>query len=176
MKTMSEVFEILKYTIPAIIVLITTVIIVKQMIKNDQSRRNYEIISKNQQAITPIRLQAYERLTLLLERLSPESLIMRTNKPNMTAKQLQSELLSTIRSEFDHNVSQQIYVSPQVWEIIKNSRAKITQLINSTASRVKPDAPAIHLSKIILEDLMTQEKSPTSLALEALKKEIKQLY
>ncbi len=173
---MSEVFEILKYTIPAIIVLITTVIIVKQMIKNDQSRRNYEIISKNQQAITPIRLQAYERLTLLLERLSPESLIMRTNKPNMTAKQLQSELLSTIRSEFDHNVSQQIYVSPQVWEIIKNSRAKITQLINSTASRVKPDAPAIHLSKIILEDLMTQEKSPTSLALEALKKEIKQLY
>ncbi|MCK5169990.1 MAG: hypothetical protein KAQ75_08925, partial [Bacteroidales bacterium] len=151
---MSEVLEILKYTIPALIVLIATVLIIKQMVKNDQSKRNYEIVSKNQQIITPVRLQAYERLTLLLERLSPESLIMRVSKPNMTAKQLQSELLTTIRSEFDHNVSQQIYLTPQVWEIIKNSRAKLTQLINNAASRVKPDAPAIALSKLILEDLM----------------------
>ncbi|HAF29099.1 MAG TPA: hypothetical protein DCG75_08635 [Bacteroidales bacterium] len=173
---MSEILEILKYTLPAIIVLIATIFIVKQIVKNDQSRRNYEIVSKNQQLITPIRLQAYERLALLLERISPESLIMRVSKPNMTAKQLQSELLSTIRSEFDHNVSQQIYVTPQVWEIIKNSRAKLTQLINSAASRVKPDSPAINLSKIILEDLMSQEKSPMSLALEALKNEVKMLY
>lgn len=173
---MSEILEILKYTLPAIIVLIATIFIVKQIVKNDQSRRNYEIVSKNQQLITPVRLQAYERLTLLLERISPESLIMRVSKPNMTVKQLQSELLSTIRSEFDHNVSQQIYVTPQVWEIIKNSRAKLTQLINSAASRVKPDAPAINLSKLILEDLMNQEKSPMSLALEALKNEVKMLY
>ncbi len=173
---MSEILEILKYTLPAIIVLIATIFIVKQIVKNDQSRRNYEIVSKNQQLITPIRLQAYERLALLLERISPESLIMRVSKPNMTAKQLQSELLSTIRSEFDHNVSQQIYVTPQVWEIIKNSRAKLTQLINSAASRVKPDAPAINLSKLILEDLMNQEKSPMSIALEALKNEVKMLY
>ena len=173
---MNEVLEILKYTIPAIIVLIAAVLIIKQMVKNDQNRRNYEMISKNQQIITPIRLQAYERLTLLLERLSPESLIMRVSKPKMTAKQLQSELLSIIRSEFDHNVSQQIYVTPQVWEIIKNSRAKIIQLINGAASRVKPDSPALGLSKLILESLMAQEKSPTSLALDALKNEIKQLY
>lgn len=173
---MSEILEILKYTLPAIIVLIATIFIVKQIVKNDQSRRNYEIVSKNQQLITPIRLQAYERLTLLLERISPESLIMRVSKPNMTAKQLQSELLSTIRSEFDHNVSQQIYVTHQVWEIIKNSRTKLTQLINSAASRVKPDAPAINLSKLILEDLVNQEKSPMSLALEALKNEVKMFY
>jgi hypothetical protein len=173
---MIEFLEILKYTLPAIIVLIAAVLIIKQVIKNDQSRRNYEIISKNQEIITPIRLQAYERLTLLLERLSPESLIMRVNKPNMTAHQLQTELLSTLRSEFDHNVSQQIYVTPQVWEIIKNSRSKITQLINGAANRTDPEASALVLSKAILEDFMVQEKSPTSLALEALKNEIKMLY
>lgn len=173
---MSDILEILKYTIPAIIVLIATVLIVKQIVKNDQNRRNFELITKNQQVVTPVRLQAYERLTLLLERLSPESLIMRISKPNMTAKQLHTELLNTIRSEFDHNVSQQIYVTPQVWEVIKNARSKIIQLINSAASRVKPDAPAINLSKLILEDLMNLDKSPTSLALEALKSEVKKLY
>jgi len=173
---MTEVLEILKYTLPAIIVLIVSVVFIKQIVKNEQNRRNYEILAKNQQLITPVRLQAYERLALLLERISPESLIMRVNKANMTAKQLQSELLSTIRSEFDHNVSQQIYVTPQVWEMIKNARAKITQLINGSAVRVKPDAPAIQLSKTILEDLMQIDKSPVSLALDALKAEVKHLY
>jgi hypothetical protein len=173
---MNEILDILKYTLPALIVLIAAVLIIKQVVKIDQNRRNYEMISKNQQLITPIRLQAYERLTLLLERLSPESLIMRVNKPNMTAKQLQSELLSTLRFEFDHNVSQQIYITPQVWEIIKNSRSKITQLINGAAIRVKPEDSALILSKIILEDLMALDKSPTSLALEALKNEVKILF
>ena len=173
---MSEVFEILKYTVPALIVLITSWLVLKQMIKNDQNRRNFEIFTNNQKMITPIRLQAYERLTLLLERLSPESLVMRLTKPNMTAKQLQTELLNTIRAEFDHNVSQQIYVSPQIWEIIKNARTNITQLINNASARVKPTASAMLLSKTILEDLMVQEKSPVSIALDMLKKEIKQLY
>jgi len=173
---MNEVLEILKYTVPAIIVLIAAVLIIRQMVKNDQNRRNFEMIIKNQQLVTPVRLQAYERLTLLLERVSPESLVVRISKPTMTAKQLQSELLTTIRAEFDHNVSQQIYVTVQTWEIIKNSRTKIIQLINTAAARVKPDSPAIELSKIILEDLMVQDKSPTSMALEALKSEVKQLY
>ena len=173
---MSEILEILKYILPAIIVLIASSILIKQMLKNDQNRRNYEISLKNQQTILPVRLQAYERLTLLLERISPESLIMRISNPDMNSKQLQAELLNTIRSEFDHNVSQQIYVSPQVWETIKRARTKITQLINNSASRVKPDAPALDLSKLMLEDLMLQDKSPTSFAMDALKEDLKQLY
>lgn len=173
---MYEILEILKYTIPAIVVLITAVVIIKQVVKNDQNRRNFEIITKNQQLVTPVRLQAYERLALLLERVSPESLVMRISKPKMTAKQLQSELLSTIRAEFDHNVSQQIYVTPQTWEIIKNARTQIIQLINNVSMRIKPDAPAIELSKLILEEIMQQEKAPTRLALDALKKEVKHLY
>ena len=173
---MNEILEILKYTLPAIIVLIACVVLIKQMIKNDQSKRNYEIALGNQKIITPIRLQAYERIALLLERISPESLIMRLNKPEYTAKQLQVELLNTIRSEFDHNVSQQIYISPQTWEIIKNARTNTIQLINGSASKVNPDSPAFNLSKIILENLVAQEKSPVSMALEVLKNEVKKFY
>ncbi len=173
---MTTILEILKYTLPAIIVLIASLLVLKQMIKNDQSRRNYEILSKNQQVTIPIRLQAYERLTLLLERISPESLIMRLTKPDMNAKQLQTEILSAIRSEFDHNVSQQIYISPQAWELIKNARSTIVQIVNSCGNRIKPDSSAFILSKMILEELMKQEKSPVSLALEYLKAEARKLY
>jgi len=173
---MSTILEILKYTLPALIVFITAWLIIKQMIRNDQNRRNYEIVTKNQQHITPIRLQAYERMALLLERMSPESLIMRVSSQTMTAKQMQTELLNTIRAEFDHNVSQQIYISPQAWELIKNAKTTVTQLINNAASRVKPDSSAMILSKLILEDLITLDKSPVALALDYLKKEIRQLY
>ncbi len=173
---MNELFEILKYTLPAIIVLIVSVVLIKQMIKNDQHKRNTEIALGNQKIITPIRLQAYERISLLLERISPEALIMRLNKPGYTSKQLQVELLNTIRSEFDHNVSQQIYVSAQVWEIVKNARTNTVQLINGSASKVNPDAPAFNLSKLILENIVAQEKSPVSIALEALKNEVKKFY
>lgn len=173
---MNDVIDILKYTIPALLVLITNWIVLKQMISNDQKKRHFELVYKNQQIITPIRLQAYERLTLLLERISPESLIMRISKPKMTAQKLQAELLNQIRAEFDHNASQQIYVSPQAWELLKNARTQIVQLINSTSKRIRPDAPAFELSKAILEDLMIKEKSPINVAMEALKKEMRQLF
>jgi hypothetical protein len=173
---MSEILEILKYTIPALIVFLSSWLILKQLIKNDQHKRNYEMVIKNQQITTPIRLQAYERFALLLERISPESLIMRLNKPKMTTQQLQTELLNNIRSEFDHNVSQQIYITPQTWEIIKSTRTNIIKLINTATKRIKPNAPAYELGKAILEDLMLLEKSPINIALEVLKKEVKQLY
>ncbi|MCG8412549.1 MAG: hypothetical protein MI739_14820 [Bacteroidales bacterium] len=173
---MNVILEILKYILPAIIVLISSWVIIKQMVKNDQNRRNYETVTKNQQMILPVRLQAYERLTLLMERIAPEALVMRVNKPSMTAKQLQGEILSCIRTEFDHNVSQQVYITPKTWEIIKSSRTNIIKLINKTSSRIKPNAPAYELSKAILEDVVALEKSPENIALNALKAEIRQLY
>lgn len=173
---MSDILEILKYTLPAIIVLLASWLILKQLIKSDQHKRNYEIILKNQEMITPVRLQAYERLTLLLERITPEALIMRISTPKMKAKQLHTELLNTIRAEFDHNVSQQIYITNQSWEIIKNARTNIVKLINSTAQNVNPDSPAYELGKAILEEWVQLDKSPITIALEVLKKELKQLY
>ncbi|MEE4197240.1 MAG: hypothetical protein V2I54_06320 [Bacteroidales bacterium] len=173
---MDVVIEVVKYVLPAFIVFITSWLVLKQMLRNEQSKRNIEMITKNQKVITPIRLQAYERLTLLLERISPESLIMRLTKPQMTAKQLQSGIINTIRSEFDHNLSQQIYVSSQAWELIKNARSTIVQIVNSCSNRVKPESSALELSKMILEELMKQEKSPVSLALEFLKAEVRKMY
>jgi len=173
---MVETLEILKYTLPSLIVFFTAYFLVKSFIINDQRIRKSELITENQKIITPIRLQAYERVTLFLERISPESLIIRVNQPGMTSKQLQSGLLSNIRDEFEHNLSQQIYMTHQAWEIIKSAKGNIIKLINTASDKVKPNAPALDLSKTIIEIMMEINKSPTNIAIEFLKKEIDEFF
>ncbi len=139
-------------------------------------------ISKNQlkqedkKLITPIRLQAYERLALYLERISPQSLVFRNQKPGQTAYQLQSTLLQNIRDEFEHNLSQQLYVSSEVWSMIKTSKEEIVRLVNTAATNVQANEQAFELSKRIFEATAGEEKLPTDKALEMLKKEIRNFY
>jgi hypothetical protein len=173
---MDIILEILKYTVPAFIVFLTAYLIILNLTKTEEKRRRAEIAMASQKTILPIRLQAYERLALLLERISPESIIMRQNLSNMTAKQLQSELLATIRAEFDHNLSQQVYISYAAWERIKNTRSNIISLINTSAQQIEPNASAYTLSQKILDMVMEHKSSLTAPALEMLKKEIQELF
>jgi hypothetical protein len=115
-------------------------------------------------------------MILFLERISPESLIIRVNRPGYTCQQLQSELLNAIRSEYEHNLSQQIYVSQGAWEMLKNARGRTIQLINMMTEKVQPDSPSINLSRAILEIIVDQEKIPASDAINFIKKEFGQLF
>ena len=169
---MNELLEILKYTIPSIIVFAIVYIMVKRYFENEKQQRREKIILKNLDIITPLRLQAYERFTLFLERISPESLILRINKPGYTCKQLHNELLSVIRAEFEHNLAQQIYISNKAWELIKIARSNTVHLININAGKVQPDSPSLNLSKAILESTMDIKKIPTAEALFFLKEEV----
>lgn len=171
-----EILEILKYTLPSIIVFLASYLIIRKFIDQESKRRAFESARQNDTMVTPMRLQAYERLALFLERISPEFLIMRVNQPGMTSKQLQAELLHTIRSEFEHNLSQQIYVSGKCWEMIRNARSNLVKLINSSADLVSKDSPSLQLSKTILERIMDMEKSPTEEALDFLKKELSDTF
>lgn len=171
-----EIFEIVKYTLPALIVFFTSYLLIKAFIQNDQEKRKHEIILQNQKTITPIRLQAYERITLFLERVSLESLIMRSSKQGMTSKQIQTSMLNTIRAEFEHNLSQQVYMTSAAWELIKNAKSNTIKIINSSADHVKPGAPAIEFSRYILEKVIEMDKEPTKVALEYLKKEVSTFF
>jgi hypothetical protein len=168
---MEMLFEILGYLLPALVVFLTAYFTLRMMIRNDQRKREQEIILKNKQLITPVRLQAYERLTLFLERISPDNLVMRFSKDRLTVSQLQHQMLQTIRSEFDHNVSQQVYVSPKAWEVVKSARENTVKLINTTAQSMRPDDSAIKLSRALLEKLVAQENSPSRVAIDYLKRE-----
>ncbi len=167
-----EVLEILKYTLPALIVFLTSVFVLREMIKRDQIKYKFEVLMQNQKTITPIRLQAYERLVLFLERITPDSLILRTSKSQMNARQLQQAIIQAIRAEYDHNMSQQVYITPRAWEIVKNARSGVIKLINTSFDAVKPDDPAIKLSTLILERTLQVEKHPTQVAIDFLKAEI----
>ncbi len=164
--------ETLHYTIPALVVFATTAILTWFYFRNDEKRRNQEIILNNQKQIVPIRLQAYERLALLLERISPENLLVRVNQQGMTTAMFQSELLRSIRSEFDHNLSQQVYISNKAWETVLAAKEHTVKLVNTSSLEVNPNAPAMELSKMILASMMSEDVKSPHAAIEFLKKEM----
>ncbi len=173
---MEDILEIIKYTLPSIIVFITVYYFLKKYFENEDKKRNQQLLMKNQDLITPLRLQAYERIIIYLERISPENLLIRTNKPGYSSKVLQAELLNTIRTEWEHNLSQQLYVTQNAWEVVKNAKANIIKHINIISEKVKGDTPAMNLSKAILESLMDQEKVPVREAINFLKEEMNKLF
>jgi hypothetical protein len=169
---MEMIADILKITIPALLVLLTAWLILHNLIRNDQEKRRQEIILQTSKTVTPIKLQAYERIVLFLERISLESLIIRVSNSEMTAGQLHSALLNTIRSEFEHNLSQQIYMSPQAWEVVKNARSNMIKIINSVAEKMPVNSTGLAFSKQLLEHVMELEKEPTRVAIDYIKGEI----
>lgn len=168
--------EILKYTLPALFVFLATYLVMSKMVKSEQLRLKAENVLNNQKFITPIRLQAYERMVLLMERISPQSLIMRTQRQNITNQELQSALLKTIRSEFEHNMAYQLYISDKAWEMVRMAKEDCIKFINQTALQTKPDGNSLQLCKLILENTMDRELDPTTKAIGYLKEEIRTLF
>lgn len=167
--------NILLVTIPSLIVFLTSFFLLRNMIKNDQQKRKQEIILQSGRIITPIRLQAYERLVLFLERISLESLIVRVHNTGMSATQLHSALLSTIRSEYEHNLSQQIYISQQAWEVVKNARSNMVKLINTEFEKLPANTDGLEFSRQLLGKIMELDKEPTKAAVEFIKNEAARL-
>ena len=143
---MSEVWEILKIILPSLIVMATSYFLIKSVLENDTKRKEVEEVHqskqkymdvkmKNKELIMPVRLQAYERIVLFLERISPYSLIMRLHRPGMTVQQLQTELIRAIRDEFEHNLSQQLYMSSKAWGYVKTAKDETTKLVNTESNR-----------------------------------------
>ena len=173
---MEVLLEILKYTVPALIVFLTVLVMLRTWSRNEEGRRKSEFNMHLSDDILPVRLQAYERSILLLERISPESMVMRFGRSDYSARQLQQEILSNITSEFEHNIAQQTYISTDAWEKMKAAKNQVINLINETAKEVKPDASGTTLGKLILERLTELNNPPSQVAIDYLKQEVKTLY
>ena len=149
--------------------------------KNEERKRQFELKRESQKSVSPIRLRAYERLALLLERTKPEHMLMelRSNQPEAlstwTVGQLQQYLLQTIRMEFDHNQSQQVYVSDEVWDMIISSRDQMASFIISMAAQIPANSTAQTYATTLLTAYASNGLTPSDKALEMLKDEAKSL-
>ena len=172
-----DFIDFFKFLTPSIVMLIVVVYLVGGHFRDNEKRQKMKIILDNKKLITPLRLQAYERLVLFLERITPESLLMRSpNYPNKTNDEQHSELLNSIRSEFEHNLSQQLYVSAETWNSVKNAKNFTISMINNVAKNLDNKAPATQLSRKILDAAMELEQPITEKALNQIKREIQQLF
>lgn len=170
---MDSFFEILKLILPALIVFLTSFYMIKRFLDNEDKKRLAELREQGHKFVTPIRFQAYERMIIFLERISPESLLMRVHNPSMNARQFQSELLQTIRTEFEHNLSQQIYISNAGWDHVKRAKEETIKIINLASSKVNDKSSGIELSKAIFSVISALGKMPSQSAIDFLKKEIR---
>lgn len=160
--------------VPSLIVALTAFFLTKYFVENDQKKRLLELKFHSKELVTPIRLQAYERMAMFLERIDPNQLLFRVSNPDLTAYQMQTILLATIRSEYEHNLSQQVYISPDAWEGIKNAKEKVVNVINLAAGHLEEGSMATDLAGGVLAAVA--DESPTAAAMEKLKKDIALLY
>lgn len=169
--TMVYLFELLRYLLPSLVMLALVYMLAKSLLRHLEIRNASEAKQSVHQAALPVRMQAYERLILLLERLRPSSLLIRNSGVGMTASQLQAQLLQNIRDEFEHNLSQQLYVSGAAWEKVRSAREETIKLINSIAAKLTTDATATDLAQQILIAEIDLSYNAVNLALDALKAE-----
>lgn len=168
--------EIIKYTIPALVVMASSYLIVQKFLVSQTQRKQLALFQDAQDITLRLRLHAYERLVLFVERINPRQLIPRVYDPSMTVSDLQMAMTMTVRAEFEHNLSQQIYVSKNVWETVKNVKEQELNMANMIGKSLSPDAPAKELHARIIDYLQkTEGELPTDVALHIINEEVKKV-
>ncbi|MDR0370643.1 MAG: hypothetical protein LBH80_02135 [Prevotellaceae bacterium] len=168
--------EILKILIPSSLVLATAYLLIDKLLNNENERRAFELKKDSLKQLTPVRLRAYERLILVLERTVPGNLLLQVSSTNKNCMQLHGELLNTIRSEFSHNVSQQIYVSDDAWSAVKAAQENLIKLLNMCASQCQSDEDSAKLVEYFINAYASLDETSTDIAIAILKKEVRTFF
>ncbi len=173
---MEELVDLAKIVIPAGLVLYAMYLLVRSFLNKELEKKMLEIKMKNSETILPIRLQAYERMCLFLERITPNNLVPRLNSGGLTSKELQHILLKEIRDEFNHNLSQQLYMSDEAWKSVKAAMESIIIVVNQAITEVDPESKGIELARVVIQKNINQEYDTIELALNFLKDEIRKVF
>lgn len=161
---------------PSAAVLVGMYLTVKTFISKDFEKKLIEMKVKNNEVVMPLRLQAYERVALLLERITPNNLVVMVNQPGMNVAVLRQMLLNQIREEFGHNMAQQIYISEDVWAHVKGAVNDLNIVINDSAQGLDVEAPSVELAKAIFQRYESLPFDPVANTIAKLKAEIRLLF
>ena len=173
---MDAFIELVKILVPASIVLYGAYLLVRMFIQKEINLKKLEVRGKTIETLLTNRLQAYERMALFLERISPQNLLVRLSTSGMTSKEFHQLLLSEIRNEYNHNVAQQVYITEDVWNLIKNAKEDLILSINDAAGEMSMESTSLDLSRKIFEKSINKQVDPIAHALTELKKEIQQTF
>lgn len=168
---LSVLLEIIKITVPALVVFFTVYYLLNSFYDKQYQIKLLKFKQKQKDTTIPLRLQAYERLSLFCERIAIPNMVLRLNQEEQSAAMLRVAMLLTIQQEFEYNITQQVYVSDQLWQIIKIARDETVNVINGLAEKVDPKASSKDLAGILLKYTEAQPASALEKALIAIKKE-----
>ncbi|HEY4655157.1 MAG TPA: hypothetical protein VIH22_11625 [Cyclobacteriaceae bacterium] len=173
---MDALIEFIKILVPASLVLYAAYLLVRSFLQREVELRRLKVRGRSIETVLPNRLQAYERMTLYLERMAPQNLLVRLNTSSMPAREFHQLLLNEIRNEYNHNVSQQVYMSERVWELVKSAKEDLIVTINDAASSMTGESTSIDLSRKIFERMLSKDADPIGHAISELKREIQQVF
>jgi len=174
MEEFAQILSYVSYLLPAIVVGIVAYYFFKGHTANEEGRRRYLIQKEAQNKIIPARLQAYERLSLLMERIDPNKLLIRVKPYAEGTDAYEDQLIKTIEQEFEHNVTQQIYVSQECWNLINAAKNATIHVIRQGAMHEKGNG-ADKMREYLLRNFM-EEVTPSQKALAYIKKEVAELF
>ncbi len=179
METIAVILLTIVFVIALILVCFFSLQQTKEFVTNEQKKTLLEIkkIQESQtlKVVTPIQLQAYERLVLFLERIKPDNLVLRCYQPTMNTRLLRDVMIQDIRNEYEHNLSQQLYISSQAWVYIKNAKEDIINILNSITPKEDEKLTATQYAGMLFENMATKQ-SQIDLAQDFLKKEIQERF
>ena len=170
----TKIIELLSYTLPAIVTGLVAYYFFDLHIKNEEGRRRYLLNKEAQKNSLPLRLQAYERMSLYMERINPTKLLIRIVPISNDKNDYENLIIAQIEQEFEHNLTQQIYMSDDCWTIIvtaKNATIQMIRKANNSDRVVNADT----LREVVISDLM-EKHSPSNAALAYIKNEVGQLW
>ncbi len=174
------VFQIALIVIPAGAVLMTTILFLRKNAekedKHSMRQLQSELKKQRQEFFLPNRVDAYQRAVLLMERIHPNSLIMRTINPGLPSAAYQAELLKAIRDEYDHNVAQQLFITPGLWEMVKNSKEETVKIVNIAGKQMQPTSMSTDLAAKIFELTAEIGELPSDITVKALKEDLQRLF
>lgn len=173
---MALVFDLLKIAVPALIVYLTVrTLVTRHLAVLERMQAAHNRASRMADTL-PLRFQAYERLSLFLERIALPNLLMRLQEPDQSAGELKLSLYLAIQQEYEHNIAQQVYMSQQLWDIIRQARDNALEAIEAVSDIIEPQQPARNLSRALLDQASASSNAGLAMALAAIKKEASLLF
>lgn len=173
---MEYLTDLIQILLPAGLVLYAVYLIVRNFLQKQFDSQLIQLKSKNTEMVLPTRLQAYERVCLLLERISPNNMLLRLSDPSLSAYEFQNLLLSEIRDELNHNLSQQVYMSDEAWNRVKGTVNIIIGVIQDAAQEMSPEKNSIDLAQGIFDKMIKLNSDPVGETLSFVKNEIRQVF